>query len=447
MESSYEIKSMKQMGSICNERQNLNVKIALLTFHNMRFSSFISKILLIVEYAQVASQILLLNLDLSPNNNDINNGSISLKLIIFFAKLFNPGYLLLLQEDTTLYKATFIALLIYIFLKYMLVAYIFLTTYYNKSQQKLLVITWQWLFRIQGRVLYSIVTSCWIFVIIEVLGNNSLMSEALNVCILVLSCIFIMIECIFSLYLYIQFCYVLPTKNFLSSKDSRIDVVTLIHKILLQALQIILFRISPFVMWVLTAINLIFNIVKSSYFYFTLPLYSIKALKYKGRILMVVTALNISCFFNRLTQPLTLKSSNLTFIITSWVILAILAIKISDSYLDRTLWNIVTNPKLNSSMLLVHRIRIIKQIRKICKVPTKKSSQCDLSYLMNITIDNNLLAIFGSNQKISPEEQIDITDKSSIKKLYLFYLKNLLARFPSDKLIKLYLAHFLAKKN
>jgi len=209
---------------------------------------------------------------------------------------------------------------------------------------------WKVVFQLQGRVLYSLLTSIWVNSI------NQSADQENDTAFVIILCTTGAFDFIFSLYLNTQFSYILPTPAFLSSKDNAIEVITLSHKFILQILALAFSPDSPSFLWTFISINISIDFMRNFWLLKSLPLYQIKALKYQGCLLAVISSLNLSCLTTMIAKSADEDSSSLTLLLLLWVILSFFTVKILMNYLNHTHWRLLSNPSITNPALLIHRI-------------------------------------------------------------------------------------------
>ncbi len=231
---------------LCQDHSDHSARFALISLHNSKFSDFTEGVILFLEYTQLITQILLLNPALNEDSEheedpEYTNG------IVYIAKALHPGRWISFETEGAL--ILFVASLTFLALKYMLFMYIVFLTLKNKPGNKLLIQIWGRIFKLQGRLLGLFVTSIWTNAIIATSKTSIIFVGFSTSSIKILGCLILVIETGFSLLLQGTFFYKLPSKNFLSTKSSSVEVITLLQKLILQILRISLANAS----WSLTS--------------------------------------------------------------------------------------------------------------------------------------------------------------------------------------------------
>ena len=427
------------LSSFCQNYSPLNVKVALLTFFRVRFSDWTEIMILSYEYIQLISQALLHHLSIykSPESS-LSEG------VIYFFKLLNPSYLLSFQQYDLLTPITLLFVFICTILKYILFVYIIFIATRGHKANSLLIILWRWTFRCQGRIIYFLTTSFWIKCIFttsnkdfSILGMNSLALHTIAIMMVVL-------ECMFSGFMETQFCYILPTKNFLSSKNYDTQHLIFIQKFLLQVIQLIFGLESYTGLWILKVVGLVLSLLRCRLYYRSLPLYKFQALIYQGGLLSIVACLNLTCLLQSLLSAASYHGADINFVIVTWIILSILSIKVSHGYLKHMLVKLTTRRTMGTPELCIHKIFATELLDKAHNLPNDRTKKYDWAYLLRVTEQTNLEAIFSVSKRKNLYEQA--SNKKEIKATYLEYLELLSNKFPRCTLVKLLLAKMYIKQ-
>ena len=447
MNSQHKSDSLKRLGAICDNQSSLSTRLALLSFNKDGSSIFIEALLLFIEYTQLISQIFLFDLSLSANNGQQTTGFF--EGIIYIAKMVNPGFWLPYEGQGSLTMIVLLGIAGITLIKYLLFLYILFIAYRNSQGNNFLKATWRWVFKLQSRVIYSSIAIFWVNAITNISSNeigfdNFNMGES---GVIIWSAFMLATEYLFSLFLELRFCYIIPTKNFLTAKDNKTKILTLTHKITIQLLRIILQTNSTPSAWIFTTFNVVFSAVKSYKFLTTLPYYKLPALYYQSIFFALVSGMNISSFLQVIAKSAGYDGDAVSFIVVNWVIFSIMLMKLYHDLLSKTILDLVTKKKAYASAeLLIHKVSIVNYLRSIRKVPSEANKKLDLFHLVNTNINMNIEKILNFNSSFTEQIPIDINNKISKNKLLLHYLETLLNRYPKNNVIKLYLAYFYAKK-
>ena len=249
----------------------------------------------------------------------------------------------------------------------------------------------------------------------------------------------IFLEYIFSLTMNIQFYYMLPTKSFLSSKSWTLSVLTLTHKVILQAFQV---SFGPNIrsgVWVINTVSLLLSISRHIHFFTSLPLYNLEALFYQGSLLSIVISLNLSCFIQDLLLHFGYQQADLNFIIVIWIILSVFAVKLSHEVLGRKITSLIVSCSASSSPeLLVHKVSATKQLRGLPQESTWIN-------VLKTTQDANISSIFGLDLDVFGDQNLNLDDKEDANKVFIQYLEQLSLKHPSSPLIRLHLVWIYVK--
>ena len=442
MESKYKTAPMKQLTQICSENFSFSTRLALLTFYHKSFSSLSQALLVLLEYLQLAS-LIIISLNQHLYSQTDQDQSLSFQAMTYFPKLINPGYLLPFEKDWTASIAAICIIGLLSLLRYCLFLYILLASIKKWQCSQYLLEVWAWVFQLQGRVIYSIITSYWINLALEILKGSAMFTYGRHKAITALPIALTLIEFTFSFYLQFCFCSVIPNKNILTAKTNLLELLTLTHKFALQILQLAL-SLSPVAnAWVIVSLNLILFLLRDIYYFKVVPFYKMRAILYVGGLLMMTTSLNVAYLLQTLIATASQKS-NITFVIIVWIIMALLMVKATCNHLNNLIRDIMTSSMRSSIERLIHRVTITKQFREERRLACAQNSEYEWTHLMNMTIDANVKRFL--HLETFSGDSIDINNKESRNRLFLHYLETLLKLFPKSELLKLHIIYFYVKK-
>jgi len=419
--------------------QTFGVKIANVTINTHLKSHFAEIIVLILEYAQLMSQGILLYPSLySEKYNEYENYPL-IRGIIYAAKLVNPSYLLSFKEERGLAETVLGIMLSFFVIKQCLCVYVLCEIFLNKKVHSIPMQIFQWIYQIHSRVGYYFISSFFVRSIVArkefgftFLGIGE--TGDLIVCTFV-----IVVELILGLLPKARLYYALPTKSLLAAKDNTVEIITFIQKLIIQISQIFLSEASIATRWILTSFNLVFTGLRTYKYFARLPLYNIKGLLIQGSLVAITASLHLSGFMNLILISRGVVNENLKFLLVSWIIIGFLSIQLSESLVKKLIFRILTK-KNSSCQLLVHKIEIIKQFMKRQKLPQKFTNSNDWFYLLVLSISKNLERVFDLT------DDVDFVEKYKMTKFFATYLEKLLAQHPKNKFLKLYLAFYYSKK-
>ena len=394
------------------------------------------------EYLQLISLAIFLNF---PDNLNEDQRFVP-KAIAYFFKLINPSWLL---DFNSSHKAPQVVLLI-IFcitvLKYILICYVISAEYCNNKINRVLSLVWKWTFKIQGPVLCIFTTSFASRAIISAsLGDFKLVNMN-KTGILVISIFLIVIEYILSFIAETQFCEVLPTNKFFSSKNSHTRTIVLCQKLVLQILITSFQSHNVINLWIFTIPIILFSIVNNYHFYTRLPFYNFQALLFQGKLLCLVISFDIACLMNACLKEGGYIRAGLNLTIILWIIISLLAMKFSEELTQRISNDLLTENPQGNPELLVHRVIMSEYLKKNLKIPGEKAEKYDLTYLLSQSKEAKENKAFKTSKKktLESENNDEIVYKKS-DQFYLNFLEGLLQKFPNDSFIKLHLAHLCSE--
>jgi len=245
-------------------------------------------------------------------------------------------------------------------------------------------------------------------------------------------------ELSFSLIMEIQFCYVLPDRNFLSSKSNSLQIVTILQKFVMQMLALIYRSDSDTGAWVISVLGLIFSSIRAHHYHQILPLYHFKALLLQASLLWTMLCLNLAFFGNAVLRSAHYEGNGLNFIVSTWIVLSILAQKVSSELLKRTIFGLLSaGNSVGSPELLIHKAISAKEFLMQEAVPGQMTNKYDFTYLLSKNLSMKVKEIFGLKKIANGSLNLS---SDMVKRIYLLYCEDLLARFPQSTLIRLHLA-------
>ena len=411
---------------------NLFMRITIL-FSAEGACRFWEKMILTFEYLQLLSQGILLNVEI--HKGPMLDGDAFFDGVVYAAKLVNPSQLLSFSAENTSTKTVLLIILLLTAIKYAILIYIYLMMASKKRLPNILMTLMRWVFKAQGRVTYFFVSSFWLNLALAAQSGANVLFSWGKASVMAFSIFLMTLEFSFSVVVQAHSSYILPTKSFLAAKDNNAEILTFSQKLLIQILQIIFGNKNQMARnWICTVLNILLSLLRKFYFMTALPLYKIKPLLIQASLIWIVFALHLSCFFQLVANT---ENVDTRFIVITWIILSILAAKVSYSFLQRKIFKLVTTSLSTSSVMLVHKINAISQLRKAVHKPSQYNGDYAWSYLMSKTITTHM----GRNFCLASGS---ITE--NISDLFNDYLEKLLAKFPKNDYVKLYAAYFYAKK-
>jgi len=84
---------------------------------------------------------------------------------------------------------------------------------------------------------------------------------------------------------------------------------------------------------------------------------------------------------------------------------------------------------------------IARQLIKLSKLPSVFSENCEQLFLLVTILTEKFNQVFGTKTALKLNDQ-----KEVLNQMFLGYLENIVKEFPENKLVKLYAAHYYAKK-
>jgi len=421
------------LDSFCQDSSSIRTKIALSTFYKVRYPDWVEKFIVIVEYLQLMSQAIL---SASFSYRDSPHNLFIFQSVIYALKLANPSYLLSYDADgDSTISTVLIIVLSCVLVKILLFVSIVYDSLKDKKTNSWLLYMWRWVFKFQTRVFYYLFTSFWVRAMIEARDGNFSAFRMKKSHIWCVGSVVLAVELVFSLILETQSCYSLPTKNFLSSKNHRLQMMTLMQKFILQVFTLLFKSDSEALAWIIPIVGFIIDGQRFDEFGRKFPLYHTRALMLQGSLMSMVISVNFVNFVNIALQSNNCTEASLQFVIITWILLALLTIKITRELLKVQILSLLTTNKHNTPEILLHKVTLTKELQHNEKIPTLETSNCSFNYLVLKDQLINIENVFG----LPPQE--DLSDETMIKKTHLLYCQELAKRYPKNSLVKLFTAY------
>ena len=328
---------------ISTQTLNLTTKVGLLSIETRRDSRLLQSTILIIEYAQIISQMILIYPGIETDQYVKSN--LTFRAIIFVAKLVNPGYLLSFQ-DHNLIRVILLFVLSFMLLKMVLFIHVVVASAYDLKISNWIARLWRLTFKLQSRILFSGIASFWVSTTQAAYTNEFTFFKLDKIGVVIFSSSMILLEYIISMYLRLTYCYVLPSKSFLSSKGNLTEMITLTHKFFLPV-AIISLNYNTTNLWILIILNLLFSLIRDGNYFRTIPLYNIRALLLQGGLLASTTSLSITHFIQAIILSTTLHTNGGALFVF-WIILSLFLVKAYISYLSQLVTNLSMRPSITS---------------------------------------------------------------------------------------------------
>ena len=440
MTSKYDhIASTKYLSNLCKDGTPLRGRIALLSFRNEISARAIDTAIMIIEYGQLVSTFL---------RGTFKFYTVQTKHSIEFynfvsviTNVMSPGtFLPYNKEGLEIVKRVFECCIAFYLFRILLFLYIIWLAWNRKSDSNFLVKTWQWIFHLQTKVFCSAFAS--IYSNTYDAASKGLLgaSSGDKHTFMVGGMIMIGFEFALSILLTTQFTNILPFKRFSASKDNYLELNVLLQKFVNYILRRV-FKISINASkWVLSLINIAFGIIRMFHAFHRLPMYNYKSLRFQMHLIISTFALSVACFSNLLINW---KIVNMNFVLITWVILHIFCAKLSFGFLERKLWKLTFEKRINtkkSPEYLVHKIIFMKHILTQNKPPGNTTSKSDINHLLASTLNQLKLSNLDLNC-------FNLEYKATRNKVFMLYLDELMAQFPKNNFLKLYSAYRYVRKN
>ncbi|RZK14811.1 MAG: hypothetical protein EOO43_15835, partial [Flavobacterium sp.] len=383
---------------------------------------------------------------LSDNiNSDLRN-SFLFEVIIYIFKLVNPSYLLnFTREDPYIVPVLWVCVGVITFMLLLGLYALFVASQDSKGFEWPIRL-WRWTFKTQGRLLYYLIASFWVRGILAIAKGEFEVKGISNNVVVVFYVVFILIGYILSNVLETQFHDILSTKNFLDSKNSDMQVLTLTQKFVLQVIQLCCRSSDLKAYWLTSSFGLVFCTVRVYKFFQVLPLYDYKALRLQAFMNSVVFSLNLAYFMEVLLKTVRYTEIHMNTIIILWAILSLLVMRISDQRLNVEYMSLLTSKGRGHPEKVLHKIRATKELLAKYRVHTKKNKNYKLTNLLFVAVNKNIEKVFGLDLELMKEKSYCLKEEEDANEIYLEYLKGLYNMDPENGIIKLHLAKVYAKK-
>ena len=434
----------KNLSFFCKSHSSFKTRLGILSLYKVDFPNWLEKILLTIEYIQLFSLTLLIHPSVSQLLDSDAKNPFIFEVAAYCLKLANPSYLLSFTHNDATTNAVLGIILGYILFKASLLSYVMYVSWFNIAPNHFLKTIWRWVFKLQGRMACCFLTSFWVRTIVmtsnESFGIQGIADRAL----IAISVLLIIKEYIITFLLETQLCNFMPTKEFLSSKNFDLPIITLSQKLVIQLIQLAAYNSVSVSLWVCIILNLILSLIRQYRFFTTLPLYNYKPLVYQGDLTAIVLSLNIVHFFQQiLIEADYSQSTDFRFIVMLWIIIGIMSCRLSRTSIKHIYSQLLTSyqPQGNANLLL-HKVFATKYLLSATKIPTNSTEKTDLNHLLGVTQTLNLAQVFNLKSKKTSSSSYDLMTigKDEAPKIILEYLENLSQQFPRNHLIKFNLA-------
>ena len=439
-----------RLDSFCQNHLRLKTKIGLLTLQNVSFSRLTNKLVVLFEYLQLLSQAILLDPRIyNFTETAFADRDLLFKVAVYFCKLVNPAYLLdFTPENNGLVIRILVLIICFMVFRYLIFAKIVMSSHRNSEENRIVLLIWRCLFKLQGRVTCYLITSFWMRTILTISDHSFSINGIASGPIIGLASFLFATEYLFSFFLETQFFDFLPNENFFfAGKTYKVQIITLSQKLILQVIQIV-FRDYPTAnSWVFRITSLGFCIIRDSKFFKRLPFYNIKALFYQGCLLGPVTVLNILCFLQVCLSSgdYFSKQDEIHFLVIGGILFSLLAAKIYHSWLEYLIVRLATQKSKNEAEMISNKFNVRAYLGKQAYLPGKKTKEYEWGYLLKCTQKMNMKNIYSLDDQELNRLKLNINNPSMLNKLSVKYLEKITNRHPNKLFLKLYLASLCAQ--
>jgi len=224
--------SKKWLSSIFKSSLKPHICFAQLSIADFRWPKYFAFIVILLEYAQLMSQIILFAPALYQDPNFSED--VLVKHIVFVAKILSPGSFFIENKGTsTITTVVTLLLFLFVLIKISLCGYVAILSKRGFMGRNWMISVWKWIFRLQARLLYYFVTSFWVNIIISSLNEDRIRLFGLNTFPSILfSVLFMLAELLLSRFLASYFSCIMPTKDEFSAKNNILKSTTLVQKVI-----------------------------------------------------------------------------------------------------------------------------------------------------------------------------------------------------------------------
>ena len=434
--------SLNYLKSISTHIQPISLKVAKMSYFSVKPSPKLEVFILFISYVQLFFQSIIIYPYFAPFPNDDSTSNFLLNNLSLIGKIVAPGSY---NTSTSTLNAVFICLLSYLVFKFSMLSYTFLIFWKIVQAQGILLKAWRIFCVIHDRLFYFGITSLWVSLAMNARQENMTPFGIHPTAITVLSIFGIGIEFYHSMALNLRFHVLLPTKSILQSKSHRERICVQTQKFVMQILLIFLNSNSSINSWIVASLNLFACFLNCFHCYLRIPFYSLKAIFWYSSLVATITALHIS-FFLRLVLDEIKDEGKTPFaaVIVYWIIFAFILGKVGNNYIRRTMIDLITKKQNVRPEMLIHRIFVLKQIRKLQKPSTDHSHNYEWLHLLYKSFKSNIHNVLS----LDPNEikGLNFEKNEEGNRLILLYLEGLIEKQPKQCLVRLYAAYYYGKK-
>ncbi len=265
--------SSKYLASICKSNPSFFAKLTISANYQKRTPHLADALLLTIEYLQLFSQFWLLNSNLYAQTS---SSSVQLPQVLSqLARVLLPGGLVRSIMNKRTLLILFLILVIFTILRFWLFIHVSDAARKGEKLKSQIAMVWNWFYHFSARVIYAAMVSFWNVLIQIALRNTIQFDPFFRYCLIVVPCILMVFEVSISIIIERSLSYNLPTKRFMSRKESVVETITLIQKIINQVFLISYVKLTNYIMtlaWFSQIVNLGFCMLRDFYFFRNFPL-------------------------------------------------------------------------------------------------------------------------------------------------------------------------------
>jgi len=430
---------IKFLASIIHESTSLRGKMAILTYQNLTHSSIADRIVIFYEHYQCVILFVFSNYLVFTKRNQVSANIID----VVFPTVFSSSpvnFLDQTKEGTTANVIVCCFGVAFFLFKMMIFCYMLICASRNHQPSKYIQHVWQWIFKLQPRILYYLMAPIYATVAESTFKHLLDLTDSANLALRAMCILMFAGEFTFSLVLQTQFTCILPIKSFLACKNNITQILTLLMKFCNHLGRKVLTFTPMVAVWIVDINSLLLGSLRLYLYFKYLPAYNIDCLFYEMYFLVIVLALNISCVLQVFIGESTI---DMNLLVGIWIILSLLLVKLSINHLKRKLLSLMMlrDNKETSSQVLIHKIMVTKYFLRKGVVTEGQVTDYSWESLVksSLTSDN----ITTEKEK---GDSSQLNNKESRNKLFSLYLEELLARFPKNNFVRLYAAYHFSNK-
>ena len=413
-------------------------RFAALSFYKQRYSSYAELFLILIQYMQLVSQVILYSGSIYEEIHPTG----FVKRIYYVAKLLNPGYFITDTQNTKTLWGLLIGLCLFELARCLLAFYILQVSLNKYKSNIILPWLWKWTFKTFQTTFFTTL-SMYSGIIIAFEKYGVPIVAPTIICL-----ILVLFEFSIVLGILNRWAYKLPSSSLLSSKSTTIELIINTQTLIISILRVGLPSTTISSLWLVTLIFIFSNLTMNCIYLQTLPNYNIKILYYRGTLMTLVTTLSIVYVVRAFAISAVNSDFEITSILITWWLLAPLSLKLFQTTLKKRLNSLLTVPPGKLTLdLITHKVLFIKYLlRTQIQYDSQDNQSINLSCLLYTGINRNFDLVFSLTQEDLSVKGSRLEDKEIVNRLIVNYLEFLLSKSPKDEFLRLFIAYYYIEK-